>query len=161
MPYIQNNIVIKAFRNFVQTLGRQTFYLSQQIFSCSDYSFNLNIHCGWFTDINITTTTIGKIDYSAEEFSAYRFIMKECNCIFQWFKSSVKNFATYKHNRYICTPYGELAQLVERLHGMQEVSGSNPLFSTSRFLYFFTKKTLHCCGVSFFSKITFICLFFS
>ncbi len=26
---------------------------------------------------------------------------------------------------------GELAQLVERLHGMQEVSGSNPLFSTS------------------------------
>ena len=25
---------------------------------------------------------------------------------------------------------GELAQLVERLHGMQEVSGSNPLFST-------------------------------
>jgi hypothetical protein len=31
---------------------------------------------------------------------------------------------------YICTPIGELAQLVERLHGMQEVSGSNPLFST-------------------------------
>ncbi len=30
---------------------------------------------------------------------------------------------------YICRP-GELAQLVERLHGMQEVSGSNPLFST-------------------------------
>ena len=27
-------------------------------------------------------------------------------------------------------PSGELAQLVERLHGMQEVSGSNPLFST-------------------------------
>ena len=27
---------------------------------------------------------------------------------------------------------GELAQLVERLHGMQEVSGSNPLFSTSK-----------------------------
>ena len=26
--------------------------------------------------------------------------------------------------------YGELAQLVERLHGMQEVSGSTPLFST-------------------------------
>ena len=25
---------------------------------------------------------------------------------------------------------GELAQLVERLHGMQEVSGSTPLFST-------------------------------
>ena len=32
---------------------------------------------------------------------------------------------------YICNPQGELAQLVERLHGMQEVSGSNPLFSTS------------------------------
>ncbi len=31
---------------------------------------------------------------------------------------------------YICNPFGELAQLVERLHGMQEVSGSNPLFST-------------------------------
>ena len=27
---------------------------------------------------------------------------------------------------------GELAQLVERLHGMQEVSGSNPLFSTKK-----------------------------
>jgi hypothetical protein len=26
--------------------------------------------------------------------------------------------------------FGELAQLVERLHGMQEVSGSIPLFST-------------------------------
>lgn len=26
---------------------------------------------------------------------------------------------------------GELAQLVERLHGMQEVTGSNPVFSTS------------------------------
>ena len=25
---------------------------------------------------------------------------------------------------------GELAQLVERLHGMQEVTGSNPVFST-------------------------------
>jgi hypothetical protein len=31
---------------------------------------------------------------------------------------------------YICSPFGELAQLVERLHGMQEVSGSTPLFST-------------------------------
>ena len=31
---------------------------------------------------------------------------------------------------YICTPLGELAQLVERLHGMQEVTGSNPVFST-------------------------------
>ena len=29
---------------------------------------------------------------------------------------------------------GELAQLVEYLHGMQRVSGSNPLFSTSVFI---------------------------
>ena len=35
--------------------------------------------------------------------------------------SQVSTFATH----------GELAQLVERLHGMQEVSGSTPLFSTS------------------------------
>ena len=27
---------------------------------------------------------------------------------------------------------GELAQLVERLHGMQEVTGSNPVFSTKQ-----------------------------
>ena len=27
---------------------------------------------------------------------------------------------------------GELAQLVERLHGMQEVTGSNPVFSTQK-----------------------------
>ena len=32
-------------------------------------------------------------------------------------------------------PSGELAQLVERLHGMQEVSGSNPLFSTKYIFY--------------------------
>ncbi len=32
-------------------------------------------------------------------------------------------------------PSGELAQLVERLHGMQEVSGSNPLFSTRIFCF--------------------------
>jgi hypothetical protein len=30
---------------------------------------------------------------------------------------------------------GELAQLVERLHGMQEVSGSTPLFSTVKGLF--------------------------
>ena len=30
----------------------------------------------------------------------------------------------------IFAPFGELAQLVERLHGMQEVTGSNPVFST-------------------------------
>jgi hypothetical protein len=33
---------------------------------------------------------------------------------------------------YICSPKGELAQLVERLHGMQEVTGSNPVFSTEQ-----------------------------
>ncbi len=29
-------------------------------------------------------------------------------------------------------PRGELAQLVERLHGMQEATGSNPVFSTKK-----------------------------
>ena len=33
----------------------------------------------------------------------------------------------------IFAPLGELAQLVERLHGMQEVTGSNPVFSTQIF----------------------------
>ena len=32
--------------------------------------------------------------------------------------------------------YGGLAQLGERLHGMQEVSGSIPLFSTKKAPYF-------------------------
>ena len=32
---------------------------------------------------------------------------------------------------FIFAPLGELAQLVERLHGMQEVTGSNPVFSTN------------------------------
>jgi hypothetical protein len=31
---------------------------------------------------------------------------------------------------YICSPCGELAHLVERLHGMQKVTGSTPVFST-------------------------------
>ena len=34
------------------------------------------------------------------------------------------------------TSFGGLAQLGERLHGMQEVSGSIPLFSTKKALYF-------------------------
>ena len=34
------------------------------------------------------------------------------------------------------TSSGGLAQLGERLHGMQEVSGSIPLFSTKKALYF-------------------------
>ena len=32
--------------------------------------------------------------------------------------------------------YGGLAQLGERLHGMQEVTGSIPVFSTKKALYF-------------------------
>ena len=44
------------------------------------------------------------------------------------------------------TSYGGLAQLGERLHGMQEVSGSIPLFST--------KKTLHSlCSVFLFALL--------
>ena len=38
---------------------------------------------------------------------------------------------------------GELAQLEERLHGMQEVSGSNPLFSTIFCLYIMRFKKRH------------------
>ena len=36
-------------------------------------------------------------------------------------------------NRNVNQPVGGIAQLVERLHGMQEVSGSIPLTSTSQF----------------------------
>ena len=44
------------------------------------------------------------------------------------------------------TSYGGLAQLGERLHGMQEVSGSIPLFSTN--------QTLHSlCGVFLFALL--------
>ena len=44
------------------------------------------------------------------------------------------------------TGYGGLAQLGERLHGMQEVTGSIPVFST--------KKTLHSlCGVFLFLHV--------
>ena len=40
-------------------------------------------------------------------------------------------FATHFQKRYIIDfKIGELAQLVERLHGMQEVIGSTPLLST-------------------------------
>ena len=41
----------------------------------------------------------------------------------------------FQPNRKIRIP-GGLAQLGERLHGMQEVSGSIPLFSTKKALYF-------------------------
>ena len=54
------------------------------------------------------------------------------NSPFSWYNN------TRRQGRH--ASYGGLAQLGERLHGMQEVSGSIPLFST--------KKTLHSlCGV--------------
>ena len=43
---------------------------------------------------------------------------------------SLKIFLFSCHSTYTFAGSGELAQLVERLHGMQEVSGSTPLFST-------------------------------
>ena len=49
------------------------------------------------------------------------------NSPFSWYNN------TRRQGRH--ASYGGLAQLGERLHGMQEVSGSIPLFST--------KKTLH------------------
>ena len=38
--------------------------------------------------------------------------------------------------------FGGLARLGERLHGMQEVSGSIPLFSTKKALYFVRSMVL-------------------
>ena len=60
------------------------------------------------------------------------------------FEKAVDNspFSWYNNTRRQgrLTSYGGLAQLGERLHGMQEVTGSIPVFST--------KKTLHSlCGV--------------
>jgi hypothetical protein len=48
------------------------------------------------------------------------------------FKIIISNLDTSFLNLYLydINCLGELAQLVERLHGMQEVSGSSPLFST-------------------------------
>jgi hypothetical protein len=43
---------------------------------------------------------------------------------------SYKNLFHTRSNNTFALLQGELAQLVERLHGMQEVSGSTPLFST-------------------------------
>ena len=50
------------------------------------------------------------------------------NSPFSWYNN------TRRQGRH--TGYGGLAQLGERLHGMQEVSGSIPLFSTKKALYF-------------------------
>ena len=50
------------------------------------------------------------------------------NSLFSWYNN------TRRQGRH--TSYGGLAQLGERLHGMQEVSGSIPLFSTKKALYF-------------------------
>ena len=44
----------------------------------------------------------------------------------QLYLTSFRNPYTFTH------PVGELAQLGERLHGMQEVRGSSPLFSIGR-----------------------------
>ena len=43
-----------------------------------------------------------------------------------------KNFVDRQRLCYICSQQGELAHLVERLHGMQEVTGSIPVFSTKK-----------------------------
>ena len=60
------------------------------------------------------------------------------NSPFSWYNN------TRRQGRH--TSYGGLAQLGERLHGMQEVSGSIPLFST--------KKTLHSlCSVFLFARL--------
>ena len=50
------------------------------------------------------------------------------NSPFSWYNN------TRRQGRH--TSCGGLAQLGERLHGMQEVSGSIPLFSTKKALYF-------------------------
>ena len=61
------------------------------------------------------------------------------------------------------TSSGGLAQLGERLHGMQEVSGSIPLFSTKKALYFagstvlfflLRPRGLHCFACSVFGPVT-------
>jgi hypothetical protein len=51
-------------------------------------------------------------------------------------------YGYYRRMQYICSlSKGELAQLVERLHGMQEATGSNPVFSTS-FTFIFSTTSL-------------------
>ena len=50
------------------------------------------------------------------------------NSPFSWYNN------TCRQGRH--ASYGGLAQLGERLHGMQEVSGSIPLFSTKKAPYF-------------------------
>ena len=61
------------------------------------------------------------------------------------------------------TSSGGLAQLGERLHGMQEVSGSIPLFSTKKALYFagstvlfilLRPRGLHCFACTVFGPVT-------
>ena len=43
----------------------------------------------------------------------------------------------------IAATYGDIAQLGERLNGIQEVGGSIPLNSTMTFLSFFANKYFH------------------
>src|SRR4051812_686113 len=62
--------------------------------------------------------------------------------------SAEKVLAFARGNSIFLTPHGLLAQLVERLNGIEEVSGSNPLGSTNfpaarlGFLVFGEEKTL-------------------
>jgi hypothetical protein len=42
----------------------------------------------------------------------------------------IKIIFAWQHATYTFAMHGDLAQLVERLHGMQEVTGSTPVFST-------------------------------
>jgi hypothetical protein len=44
----------------------------------------------------------------------------------------IKIIFAWQHATYKFAMLGDLAQLVERLHGMQEVSGSTPLISTKK-----------------------------
>ena len=68
----------------------------------------------------------------------YEWCVKKCflasNVYFKWVKISLNfafvMFANQKNADNIHISFGGIAQLVERLHGMQEVSGSIPLTST-------------------------------
>ena len=65
-------------------------------------------------------------------------------CFFQFFRKNLPKTVDKPEKRWYNnqrrqgrhTSSGGLAQLGERLHGMQEVSGSIPLFSTKKALYF-------------------------
>ncbi len=58
----------------------------------------------------------------------------------------IKIIFAWQHATYTFAMHGDLAQLVERLHGMQEVTGSTPVFSTNDYQWFrkFSKPFLFC-----------------